>query len=251
MIRVTIPDDLASVFLRDRETHLYGLADLEEPYWSNSVWYRDGDAVVGMVSTGGDWMTVYAMSQSAPKATLDLLTSLTDQASAGTWVTGPVGLLDAVSSVRAAHDIGPHWRMILKEAPSNVVDDEVRPLDRSDLGPLVDLYESDPGAAFFLPDMVDRGHFFGAWESDQLVAAAGTHVAGSRHGVAAVGAVLTRPSHRGRGFGSRVTAALTAHLADRYETVGLNVETRNHAAITLYERVGFRRVFEYEEIELL
>lgn len=249
MSRVTDPHDLASLFGRDRQTHLYGLADLEEPYWSNSVWHRVGDAVVGLVSAGGDWQTVYAMSQTASAATLDLLAELADQIPGGTWVTGPVGLLDAVSSVRAVRDIGPHWRMILEATPSS--DPEVMPLSNRHLDALSDLYESDPGAAFFLPEMLERGRFFGIWQGDELVAAAGTHVVSSLYAVTAVGAVLTRPSHRGRGLAGRVTGALTADLAARYETVGLNVETSNHAAIKVYERIGYRRLFEYEEIELL
>ena len=249
MTRVDAPDDLAPLFLGDRETHLYGLADLEEPYWSNSNWYRNGDAVVGLVSTGGDWVTVYAMSQVASSATLDLLAELVALVPSGTWATGPVGLMNTISRVRSVRDIGAHWRMILERTP--VPDPGITPLTMRHLDALGGLYYSDPDAAFFLPEMLGRGHFYGAWEGDELVAAAGTHVVSSVYGVAAVGAVLTRPSHRGRGLAGRVTQTLSAELANRYETVGLNVETRNHAAIKIYERIGFRRAFQYEEIELL
>src|SRR5690606_32377740 len=37
--RIEDPAELATLFQRDRETHIYGLADLEEPYWSHSAWY--------------------------------------------------------------------------------------------------------------------------------------------------------------------------------------------------------------------
>lgn len=108
------PEILAALFQADRETHLYGLADLEEPFWSNSTWYRDGDALVGLVSVGEDWTTVYAMSRVAPEATLGLLSRVQDTVPAGTWVTGPVGLLVSTSELRTCRDIGSHWRMILE-----------------------------------------------------------------------------------------------------------------------------------------
>ena len=44
---VTNPDEIAEAFEGDRRTHLYGLADLQEPFWSNSTWYREGRCVVG------------------------------------------------------------------------------------------------------------------------------------------------------------------------------------------------------------
>lgn len=69
--------------------------------------------------------------------------------------------------------------------------------------------------------------------------------------LAAVGAVITRPSHRGRGLGSLATLALCQTLADDYETVGLNVGTTNEPALHVYHRLGFRRALQYEEIEVL
>lgn len=68
--------------------------------------------------------------------------------------------------------------------------------------------------------------------------------------MAAVGAVITRPSHRGRGLGSAVVSALCRLLWGRYATIGLNVEVANSQALVLYDRLGFRRAFRYEEIEL-
>jgi predicted GNAT family acetyltransferase len=124
-------------------------------------------------------------------------------------------------------------------------------LGPDDLTALEDLYASDPGKAFFLASMLDHNPFVGVWEDDRLVAAAGTHVASERYGVAAVGAVITRPSHRGRGLGKAVVAALCHRLVPVYETIGLNVEAANRPALNVYDQLGFRRAFQYEEIEVL
>lgn len=248
---VTDPSELALFFEEDREAHLYGLADLQEPFWSNSAWYRDGSAVVGVISTGDAWATGYSMSRESPDETLDLLAEVQGSIGPGTWITGPTGMYQRISAVRRVRDIGPHWRMILREPVENDGAQQAVPLGFDDLDALVDLHDSDLGSSFFLPTMLSNNPFLGIWEEGRLVASAGTHVSSRRYGVAAIGAVITRPSHRGRGLGSQVLAALCRRLVGEYETIGLNVETTNEPALRLYDRLGFSRVFQYEEIEVL
>lgn len=252
MNRVSDPEELVEVFSRDRETHVYGLADLEEPYWSRSSWYRRESAVVGLVDAGDGWTTGYAMSRHTPAATLKLLADLVAGIPPGTWITGPTGMFELVSDLRSTRDIGVHWRMILGEPPRIDGSQRVVALDPNDLDSLTELHASDPGQSFFLPGMLERNTFVGVWEDERLVASAGTHVVSRRFGVVALGAVITRPSHRGRGLGRLATTVLCRQLLDEgYQTIGLNVETGNEAALRLYEGIGFQRVFEYEEIEVL
>lgn len=251
MRRVDNPAELATVFAEDREAHIYGLADLEEPFWSNSTWYREGPAVIGLVSTGGAWVTAYAMSRHEPEATLSLLADLITSMPAGTWITGPTGMYRTVSRLRAARDMGPHWRMILQETAEEEAASDAVPLGPADREALIQLHTSDEGSAFFLPMMLERNPFMGIWEDGQLVASAGTHALSRRYGVAAIGAVITRPSHRGRGLAAQVLGALCRRLASEYETIGLNVETANKVALRLYDRLGFRVAFQYEETEVL
>jgi len=249
--QVESPSELAELMSADRETHLYGLADLEEPFWSNSTWHRDGPAVVGLVSTGGTWSTGYAMSRLAPEETLALLGDIQKSMPAGTWITGPIGMFRAMTRLRKVKDIGPHWRMILDDLVDVDGASGAVSLSADDLEAVADLHGSDAGSAFFLPEMLDLYPYVGIWEQGRLVASAGTHVASRTYGVAAVGALITRPSHRGRGLAARALSALCSRLVSDFETIGLNVETGNTAALRLYDRLGFRRVFQYEEIEVL
>ncbi|MFF3438579.1 GNAT family N-acetyltransferase [Streptosporangium sp. NPDC002721] len=53
--------------------------------------------------------------------------------------------------------------------------------------------------------------------------------------------VATAPAVRGRGYGERVCRFVFAELAAAHDRVALMVDTENHAAITLYERLGLRR----------
>lgn len=91
---------------------------------------------------------------------------------------------------------------------------------------------------FFYPSMVSDGVFFGIYEGDALVAAAGTHLVARDEGAAAIGNVYTRRDRRGHGLGRAVTAAVLRELKD-VETVALNVRADNAAAISLYASLGF------------
>lgn len=245
---VTDPAELAELFRPDPETHLYGLADLDDPLWSTSTWYRRGRAVVGRISDGAGWVTAYAMSREDPEATLRLLAEIEPELPSGTWITGPIGVSEALRA-RAQDPKGPHRRMILRH-PEALPQAIASPLAVDDLADLHDLLASDPGGAFFLPSMLDQRTWHGIREGGVLVACAGTHVVSDRYGVAAIGGVLTRPSHRGRGLGAKVTAAVARECAKRVDTVGLNVAEDNPTAARLYGRIGFVDELRYEEVEL-
>ena len=251
MSGVEDPSELLDLLEADREAHLYALGDLEEPYWSHSHWFRRGDAAVGLISTGGGWATGYAMSRLAPTETLALFAEVQDRLTPHSWVTGALGLHDTVSQVRSCRTIGPHWRMILDEPRLIEHDLAITELGASDVEALSELHSAEPGRAFWLVGMLSANPFVGLWEGERLLASAGCHVASERYGVAAIGAVFTHPDVRGRGLGAAVTSELLRRLHGRFETIGLNVEVGNKPAIRIYDRLGFRQAFQYEEIELL
>jgi predicted GNAT family acetyltransferase len=87
-------------------------------------------------------------------------------------------------------------------------------------------------------------------DDGRLVAAAGTHVLSTEHGVAALGAVYVAPTHRGHGLGRAITTAVTRNLLPRVPTIGLNVAAANVGARRIYESIGFAPIFPYEEAEL-
>lgn len=249
--RCVDPASLEAIFGADPVVHLYGLADLEEPHWSRSEWWVEGEVAVGVVGfAGSPDKAIYAMSERAPTQTMDLLASMAEELPGGAMVTGPIGLAERIGTLREIRDLGVHWRLIHDGRPAFGVP-EVQELSESDVGALVALHETDPGAAFFLPDMVVEGVYVGIRDGVRLLASAGSHVLSDRYGVAAIGAVITDPAHRGLGLGAAVTQHLTSLLAPRFRTVGLNVADDNPGAMRLYERLGFIRRFPYEEIELL
>lgn len=249
---VTDPGELVRFFADRTAAHVYALADLDEPFWSGSRWYRRGDAVVGLIGLpSGDGLACYSVATRDPAATLDLLADLAPGLPSGLLITGPVGLAETLAAVRPLTWHAPHVRYELVE-PSvlPVSDPRVRPLGPADLAGLRTLYDADPGAVFFLPHMLDDGTFVGVWAEGALVAAAGTHVLSRGRGVAAIGAVYTAPAHRGRGLGRAVTAAVARELVPLVATIGLNVAAANASARHVYESIGFTPILTYEEAEL-
>ena len=249
---VADPDELATFFGDCVAAHIYALADLEEPFWSGSRWYRRGDAVVGLIGLpSGEGLACYCVATRDPAGTLALIADLAPHLPPGLLVTGPAGLAEALAVVRPLTWHAPHVRYELVDAGALPgPDPRVEPLGASDVGELTALFDADPGAVFFLPHMLDDGAFVGVRSEGRLVAAAGTHVLSERFGVAAIGAVYTAPSARGQGLGRAVTAAVARHLRPRVTTIGLNVAAANAAARRIYASIGFTDILTYEEAEL-
>jgi len=84
-----------------------------------------------------------------------------------------------------------------------------------------------------------REIYFGIYQGDTLVSAAGTHVRSIRSGIAAVGNVLTRLAYRGRGMATSCTSAVTETALEDHRDVVLNVREDNVPAIAVYERLGY------------
>nr|WP_239028149.1 GNAT family N-acetyltransferase [Pseudonocardia acidicola] len=77
------------------------------------------------------------------------------------------------------------------------------------------------------------------------LAVAGSAVAGASR----IGPVYTPPAHRGRGYGSAVTAAAAAAaLADGARHVVLFTDLANPVSNAIYPRIGFRPVLDAVEV---
>lgn len=245
------PDELAALFCRDVHNHIYALADLDEPFWSASTWWRRGDAAVGSVGLPEGERIVYAVSSADPEGTLALVAELHDELPAG-LVTGPRGVASVFE--RAGRPIlwqrGYHRYHLRERSSVPAPDASLVALSAADVDEVRALYASVPDAAFFLPSMLDDDTFVGVRAGGELVAVAGTHVLSEPHDVAAIGAVFVHPHHRGRGLGAAVTAGTIHRIGSRVSTIGLNCTDRNHAAQRIYLAMGFRPMLGYDECEV-
>ncbi|MGI9600304.1 MAG: GNAT family N-acetyltransferase [Acidimicrobiales bacterium] len=244
--------ELIEFFSDDPPAHLYALADLDEVFWTNSRWWRRDDAVVGLVGLPEDGgFAVYSVSTRDRPGSLALLVDLQAEIPPGTLITGPVGCGAAMGAVRPVVWHRTYHRFHHPDPGSlTLARWDVEPLDRSNTGELLDLYARDPGAAFFLPSMLDTDAFVGVRSAGQLVAAAGAHVVSHEQRVAAIGAVVTDPHHRRQGLGRDVTVGVCQRLSGRVDHVGLNCADANVAGRTLYLGMGFAEHIAYEECGL-
>jgi GNAT superfamily N-acetyltransferase len=91
-----------------------------------------------------------------------------------------------------------------------------------------------------LPGQLTEGIYYGVFAGHELIAAAGTHALSIRHGVGAIGNVLTHASYRGRGLASTTTTAVAQELfAEGCDEVVLNVRFGNQVALATYQKLGF------------
>jgi ribosomal protein S18 acetylase RimI-like enzyme len=255
LLPVTDPAPLVALYGRHPEVHPYGLADVDEPYWSRSTWYRDGDAAVGVLDLGSGTPVLYAIAADAAldAATLDLLDRLRPVLPDHFVVTGPVGLAERLAPAWRADWVIPHTKMALVDPDRlDPVDERVEWLDRAHVDQIVDLRARGGGdaSAFFVPELVDSGLYCGIRSAGELVAVAGVHVCSEQHRVAALGNVLTRPDHRRRGLARALVSTLGRRLLGLVGTIGLNVAVTNTGACALYEDLGFAPLVTYDEAEL-
>jgi ribosomal protein S18 acetylase RimI-like enzyme len=133
-------------------------------------------------------------------------------------------------------------------APLPIVEDaRVERVERSDLARL-DAFLRRHGATAWSAESFETGPYVWVRENDEVVAAAGVHF--ETPFVGQVANVLVRDSHRGRGLGAAVTAAVARRLRERGRLVSLFVRSDNASAVRLYERLGFRRVRQLSYLEL-
>ena len=144
----------------------------------------------------------------------------------------------------------PMWRMAVRAAgfsPPATIASAVR-LSVDDLPAMEELYGTERNSALYDAATVEHGVYFGVYEAESLVAAAGTHAWSRTHRIGAVGGVFTRPDRRGRGLAQSTTGAVTQKLLELgVEDVVLNVRADNAPALRCYERLGFTTVRSYLE----
>jgi len=233
--------DEARAFLeRDRLMAAYALADIDQPEVEGARWWiarRDGDiAAVVMVVEGLPFRPCFATGAS------DGLSAIFREA-----IREPRVLLATPPRSRGAIEMSyrfervDHMRRMVVNAHRfrPRINQQVARLGPDDLDAVIDLY-GHAARIYFTPERMRREIYFGIFAGGVLVSAAGTHVRSTKSGLAAVGNVLTRLAHRGRGMAQSCTSAVTETALEQHRDVVLNVREDNSPAISVYERLGYQ-----------
>ena len=250
-------EKLERFFLQRPETHIYALADLEDPFWSHVEAFVAEDA--GQIVAAAfffDRLSIpilYCIAEPGDEAAFFLIKAIAEKVPSPCFGHLGLGLADAVD--REFQSVGTMVKMQLTRPipPKQNPGFTVEPLTAVHEQELSAFYEAsayregDLGGGFFDPYMLEIGPYFGVRDDGRLVAAGGIHVRASCYRAAALGNIATTPEFRGRGFGTAITSAICETLREETEIIGLNVHSQNKIAQSCYERLGFERVLEYEE----
>lgn len=224
----------------DRVFAAYALAHLERGLFEHArFWVADGPEGHGVVMHAGGPLGP-ALCTIGDAAAVDALLSLHPGPITTYLATAApehMGALDRTYAIAGALEM---QRMSVTAASFEAVAGAVRRLRGPDARALNMLYSTEGSPTGYSPDHIERGVYFGAYEGNQLLAVAGTHVVAPNMGVAVVGNVFTHPQARGGGLATRVTSAVTAELLERgCGLVALTVNPANTPALRAYGRLGY------------
>ena len=140
----------------------------------------------------------------------------------------PVGVIHQMAATRARSSTG--------DGSALTDDHEVIPLSHADASAMLELTQkTKPGP--FGKRTHEMGRYIGVREHGRLIAMAGERM--QLDGYVEISAVCVDDDWRGKGFAARLVTALRDDIERRGATPFLHVLADNHAAIGLYERLGF------------
>ncbi len=268
---ISVPDDLSALdfgrienrekieaFLRrDAAAHVYALADLDDFFWPETIWYTasTGTAIhaLCLLLHKLEIPVLYAICPPNHEPTRRLLAAICTELPERFFVNLDAGMLDVFAARNSFESVGEHQKMILSCPLPETPGEEPERLTVADLDELQEFYAqrayrgAEASGRFFEPYMLELGPYVGFRESGELISAGGVHVRSRDYRVAAIGNIATSPDHRRRGLGRRITADLCRKLQADVDYIGMNVDVENTAAIRCYEGLGFRPVRRYVE----
>jgi GNAT superfamily N-acetyltransferase len=246
-------DRIEAMLRRDTWLNLYGLGDLDTPFWDHTSWYarlHPGEPeALALLYSGLELPTLLALGTRERPQLAELLRSLVRLLPLQVYGHLSPGLAQVLEPHYHLTSHGLYLKMALTD-PSRLdgIDtSDVESLKQEHADELVRFYDAAYPGHWFEPVMLATGWYYGIRSSDGLVSAGGIHVYSARYRVAALGNVATLPDQRRRGLSTRVTAHLCRELLARVKYVGLNVRADNQPAIHAYRRLGFEEVAQYEE----
>lgn len=129
-------------------------------------------------------------------------------------------------------------QMVCEKPVPVAITENILPLDKTNWDEMYALVsEVFPG--YYLPNTPVMGGYFGIFKEGKLVAMAGERLC--MHGLTEISAVVTHPTHQGRGYAQQ----LVTHLDDKNLQAGfipfLHTGSNNERAIKIYELLGYKK----------
>ena len=242
-------------FRQNTELHIYSLGDLDDFFWPYIAWYglvrKEEPEAVALLYSGQEPSTLLAFADH-PQLMCELLQSVSHLLPDRFYAHLSPGVEKPFQDSHQLVSGGKHLKMALRDR-SKIERQElssVIQLAESDLKDLLQLYQDSYPENWFDRRMLETGQYFGIRQEGKLVSVSGVHVYSERYKVAALGNVTTLPICREKGYGTLVTARLCQSLSIKADHIGLNVKADNARAISMYKKLGFAQIAEYEEFTI-
>lgn len=235
------------------DLHIYSLGDLDDFFWPDTTWYAMGgeetpQAVV-LLYACQSVPTLLALTDTRLPVMRELLESIIPLLPRRFYTHFTPGLESVFAATHEVESHGQHLKMALRQRTAAMKVDCARVINvtASDMDDAQRLYRASYPDNWFEGRSLETGQYFGIRQDGKLVSIAGVHVCSETYRVAALGNITTHPDHRGRGYGTTVTARVCQSLFKMADHIGLNVKSDNEAAISCYKKLGFDIIASYNE----
>jgi ribosomal protein S18 acetylase RimI-like enzyme len=240
-------DQIRQILRARVEYAAYALGQLEPGLFERTKWFRArGETGTGLVlhSRGGLGDATFLMGD--PDAVYAILSI--HPGTPTTYASCQPPHLAGLARVYRLANQQPMIRMGVRPGEFVPADRlQSIPLSGLDIRRINALYSTDGASSYYAPEHIEAGLYRGLVVDGRLVAIAGTHVMSPQERVAVVGNVFTHPAHRGRGYATAVTSAVTEELFAFCDNVVLTVDPNNRPAVRAYDRLGYVEVCELVE----
>jgi len=238
---------------RNAALHLYELGDLDDFFFPYTTWYAHGENGVieslALLYKGTELPVLLALDEPGSASMQGLLNELQDKLPKRFYCHLSTGYEKMLAGRFSLESHGTHHKMTLTDKNKlGVIDGSgAVQLEARDKEEILEFYASAYPGNWFDARMLETGWYFGIRRNGRLASISGIHVYSPEYKVAGLGNIATLPEFRGKGLGTRVTAALCKTLLKTVEVIGLNVKTDNADAIRCYHKLGFEITGEYNE----
>jgi len=243
--------EIESFLRKNVYLNIYCIGDLDDFFWPYTTWYayKDKEEIqaIALLYSGRQLLTLVALSQeNKTKHLLQNIIHLLPGRFHAHLCSGAQTALECKYNVKSH---GKFYKMALKNKSLMQKTDcsEVIQLENKDLDEILEFYKQAYPGNWFDSRMLQTKQYYGIRKDNRIISIAGVHVYSEKYKVAALGNIATHPDYRGNGFGKSVTAKLCRELSEKVEHIGLNVKSDNEAAISMYEKLGFKAVEPYWE----
>ena len=210
-------------------------------------WYEENKLQsVALLHSGDEIPSLIALSHGENDYSAELIKQIAEEIPGKFYAYISCGAMDDNNSFETLRGYGKYKQMHLVNPQATMAEESIRNLTINDLEIIERFYVASYPDNWFEPSMLANGKYIGWFAENNLTGIAGTNIYSPEYGIASLGNIATAITSRGKKISSKLTSYLCQQLLPETPHIGLGVHHDNTVAISLYEKLGFEIVGEYE-----